>query len=298
VAAGDTMVQSPAGDVAGDGGRRAGPIRRRRVAVGIAAGLVLALAGVVAYVVVSYALRTHPGPRSMSAAVRSFGSPGANTFGGGLRYHPPAAGVYELAGQGGERISFPPNSQQDGALIPASVHYLPGGCWRWHVDYNAAHWEQYDFCPRAGGLVETAIGNSQSWDFGTLTVDNRATMTCHPAPMVLTADPRRGQRLQWSCAGTNTAVAGLSNAVTRASIVATPTLRIGATEVPTFHEHQATRLTGAQSGTVITDWWFDAHSGLPVRVERHTVLKSSSPVGVVTYTEAGWWQMRSLAART
>ena len=91
-----------------------------------------------------------------------------------LRYALPAEGVYALNGQGTERISFPPNSHPDGAVMPATITYLADGCWRWHIDYNVAHWEEYDFCPRGGRLLLKA-GNRVPPNRGT-SVPSRSTI--------------------------------------------------------------------------------------------------------------------------
>jgi len=254
--------------------------------------------GGIGFVVARYVLREHPGPESINAAVKAFKGSEAITRARNLAYDLPAEGVYTLKGQGTERIAFPPNSQRDGAVMPASVTYLANGCWRWHVDYNVAHWEEYDFCPRAARLLLAGNRNSQSWDFGTLTTNDLAQFACPPASVVLPQDPKLGQTLKYSCTGTNTAVAGRSMAATTVRIVGMDTMRIGGVVLPTIHELQQVALTGGQRGTVREDWWFTVSSGLPVRVERHITILSSSPIGTVTYNETGSWQMTSLKPRT
>jgi len=258
---------------------------------------VAVLVGVV-YLTVGYVLHGHPGPKSVSSAIRTFKARGASTAGGDLAYALPAEGVYELHGQGTERISFPPNSQRDGTVMPASVTYISDGCWRWHVDYNVAHWEEYDFCPDARDLLLAADRNSQSWDFGAVKIDNLARFDCPSDATVLPGDPNLPQNLTWSCAGTNTAVPGPSTAKTKARIVGVVDLRIGGTTVPAVHERQQVRLTGGQKGTIDEDWWFTVSSGLPVRMERHITILTKSPIGSITYHEAGSWQMASLQPRT
>jgi len=274
------------------------PARRRhpwRIVFVTAA--VIALGGI-GFVVVRYVFREHPGPESLNAAVKAFKGRETITSDRNLRYDPPAEGVYVLHGQGTERIAFPPNSQRDGAVMPASVTYLANGCWRWHLDYNVAHWEEYDFCPHATQLLLAGNRNSQSWDFGTLKTNNLAQFRCPPASVVIPGDPRPGQTLRYSCTGTNTAVSGRSVAATTVHIVGLDILRIREMVVPTVHELQQVTLTGGQRGTVREDWWFTVDSGLPVRVERHITILSSSPIGTITYHEAGSWQMTSLKPRT
>ena len=171
------------------------PARRRhwwRIVVAMAVVLVFGATG---FLVVPYVFRTHPGPMPLGAAVKAFKGNDSSTSDGSIGYDPPAQGVYALSGQGTERISFPPNSQRDGAVMPASVTYLADGCWRWHVDYNVAHWEEYDFCPRGTQLQLVADRISQSWDFGTFTINNLARLTCPPGTVVLPEDPKSDQTL-------------------------------------------------------------------------------------------------------
>ena len=165
------------------------PERRRHRWRIVAATAVIVVLGGAGFVGTRYVFREHPGPKSLSAAVKAFTGKGPITTSGNLSYDPPAQGVYALNGQGTERISFPPNSQSDGAVIPASVRYLTDGCWRWHVDYNIAHWEEYDFCPRGPQLLLVANRNSQSWDFGTLKINNLARIACAAITVVLPKDP-------------------------------------------------------------------------------------------------------------
>jgi hypothetical protein len=205
----------------------------------------------------------------------------------------PAAGVYELHGQGSEHISFPPNSQGDGAVMPASVVGLARGCWRWHVDYNVAHWEEYDFCPTGAGLVQVANRNGQVWDFGTVKVKNSAEFSCQPPLAILRPLPVAGQTVDQACTGTNTAVSGSTTASGPVTVIGVQTLSVGGTAVTTVHELEETVLRGSQRGKATEDWWFDVRTGLPVRMERHINLATSSPLGAINYDENGWWQLAS-----
>jgi hypothetical protein len=264
----------------------------------VAAAAVAIVLGGTGFVAVRYVFREHPGPESLNSVVKAFKGKGTITIDRNLTYEPPAQGVYALSGQGTERIVFPPNSQRDGAVMPASVTYIANHCWRWHVDYNVAHWEEYDFCPHATKMLLATDRNSQSWDFGTLKTTNLARFTCAPDAVVLPEDPKPSQTLEWSCTGTNTSVPGRTFERITVRIAGIDNLRIGGAVVPTVHEVQQVMLTGGQKGTVREDWWFTVSSGLPVRMERHIIILSSSPIGTVTYDEAGSWQMASLQPRT
>ena len=114
--------------------------------------------------------------------------------------------------------------------------------------------------------------NSQSWDFGTLKINNLARITCPPTTVVLPGDSKSGQELGWSCIGTNTATPGRTIEAPTARIVGMDAMRIGGAVVPTIRELQQITVTGGQRGTDTENWWFVASSGLPVRMERHITL--------------------------
>ena len=270
--------------------------RRRRVLLLSMIVVGLVVSGVL-YVFLSYQFRSTPGAKSVRSAVSEFRG-GRATATAHLRYAAPAQGVYELNGQGSEQISFPPNSQRDGAVMPASVRFLPDGCWRWHLDYNVAHWEEYDFCPTSTTLTQPANRNFQAWDFGTLQITNLATFNCPANTVVLPHNPTTGKTAEWTCQGTSTAVQGRTTARVAMRVVASTFLTIGNHhDVPAFHEVQTTTLSGPQTGTVVEDWWFSTVSGLPLRVDRQIRIATASPLGAITYTEHGTWKLTSLAPR-
>ena len=265
----------------------------------VAATAVVIVLGATGFVVIRYVFREHPGPKSLHAAVKAFqGKESIPTSSGTLSYDHPAEGVYALNGQGTERISFPPNSQRDGAVMPVTITYLADGCWRWHIDYNVAHWEEYDFCPSDGRLLLAGNRDSQSWDFGAIKVNDLGRFTCPSVSVVLPQGPKPGQTQRYSCTGTNTAVTRAEHRGDHRPHRRDGYVADWGTVVPTIHELQQVMLTGGQRGRVREDWWFMARSGLPVRVERQITLLSNSPVGTITYDEVGSWQMTSLRPRT
>ena len=273
------------------------PRRHHRVRFVVLGVVALVLVGM-GYLFLSYEFQAVPGAKSIHSAVDAFRG-GKATTNTNVHYQPPPQGVYELRGRGGETISFPPNSQSDGAVMPASVTYVANGCWRWHLDYNVAHWEEYDFCPSANQLVQAGNRNFQSWSFGTFKITNLATFTCPSNAIVLPDNPGEGKTVTWTCQGKNSAMKGKTMAQDSARVVGTTTLSIGNTQaVPAVREVQKTTLSGGQRGTVVETWWFSARSGLPLRVERQIKILTASPIGSITYNESGAWQMASLTPRT
>ena len=263
-----------------------------------AIGAVVAVLVVACGVVVgSYLLRDEPGAKSVDSAVDQFRAT-SSTGAGQVDFVRPTAGVYQAAGQGEEQISTPPNSQHDGDLMPISVKYLDNGCWTWHLDYNVAHWHEFDFCPQGDQLLLVAQRNFQAWDFGFMKVDNLGTYTCEPAAPIVIADPTVGTSFQHHCTGDNTAAPGASTSEGPATIVGPETLTIGGTEVATIHQTRQQTMSGTQQGAIQEEWWYAADTGLPVRSERHYRLDTGSVLGTITYTESGSWELTSMQPRT
>ncbi len=275
--------------------------RRRRIhhPWRLAIGMVVALVVVASAVpTVRYLLRSHPGAKSVDSAVQRYRTSTTEGTGSATEFQGPQLGVYEAHGTGHEQISFPPNSQDDGAVMPITVSALSKGCWRWRIDYNTAHWHEYDFCPDKGALLLVAQGNFQRWDFGSLVVTNLGSYTCSPPAPIVVEGARTGQTYEHHCTGTNTAAAGISNVDGPATIAGTTTLTIGDQKVEALHQTRVEHLTGSQQGTVTEQWWFDTRTGLPLRAERHYQVTSPSPIGNVDYAESGSWQLASMHPST
>jgi hypothetical protein len=266
--------------------------RRRLAVVGIAS-LVLAFG---AATLVPYLLRNEPAPLTVDEALEKFreSSSSAPAPASSSR---PAAGIYVLDGEGSESISFPPLSQDDGAVMPASVEHLADGCWRWRLNYNTAHWHELDFCRIDGDVAIVAQRNYQSWDLGAGSVENRGEYTCDPPSRVVPAEVRPGEVSQHRCTGTNTAVDGESVASGPTTFVGVEMLAIDGVETPALHTVQHRTMSGSQTGTVEEEWWYALDTGLPVRSKRHTELHTDSPIGSITYKESGSWDLRSLQPR-
>ncbi len=266
-----------------------------RVAATVLVGLV-----VVGFAVTTgrYLLRSHPGAKSVSSAVERYRSSTTVTNPGSTNFAGPRPGVYQATGSGAERISFPPNSQADGAVMPVTVTAQRNGCWQWRIDYNTAHWHEYVFCPQKGRLMLVAQSNFQRWDFGSIKVTNLGRFTCVPPAPIVVQGAAPGQVFEQHCDGTNSAVKGPSVTEGPATVLGTVTMTIGGQQVRALEQTRVSHLSGSQKGTVTERWWFDAATGLPLRAERHYRVTSPSPVGHITYTEDGSWQLRSLAPAT
>jgi len=250
------------------------------------------------YTVGRYALRSHPGAKSLDAAVDELRASTSTDDTGPTAFVRPAPGVYLAAGDGSEHISTPPNSQDDGPTMPITVRYLPDGCWTWHIDYNRAHWHEFDYCPKGDQLLLVAQRNFQAWDFGAIKADNLGPYTCDPAAPVVVENPQPGQTFDHHCTGENSGAPGLSTMDGPATFIGTETLDIGGVTMAAIHQRRTQTMSGAQDGTTTEDWWFAPDTGLPLRAERHYQLDTKSIIGQITYTEQGSWQLTSLEPRT
>jgi hypothetical protein len=275
------------------GGRHAR--HRGRIALAVVIGILVL---VVAALVLPYALRDQPEPVTVEEAVEDFRASTSTVDPTAPAFRRPDAGVYTAEGAGRAEISFPPNSQEDGAVMPASLEWLPYGCWRWRITYNDAHWHEVDLCPVGPDLVLTGQRNLLGWDFGTATVENRADFVCDPPSPVIDADATPGTTFQHRCTGSNSAAPGSSVASGPAVVRGVETLTIGGVDVRAIHQSQRRDMSGGQEGVDEEDWWYAVDTGLPLRVERTINLTTSSPFGSIDYTESGWWQLSSLEPRT
>ena len=208
---------------------------------------VVALGGL--YTVGRYALRSHPGAKSLDAAVDELRSSTSVDDTSPTAFVRPAPGVYLAAGEGSERISTPPNSQDDGPTMPITVRYLPDGCWTWHIDYNSAHWHEFDYCPKGDQLLLVAQRNFQAWDFGAIKADNLGPYTCDPAAPVVVENPQPGQTFEHHCTGENSGAPGLSTMDGPATFIGSETLDIGGTTMAAIHQRRTQTMSGAQDGT-------------------------------------------------
>lgn len=266
---------------------------RLRIAA-VALGLALVVAAGV--VVGAFVFRDRPTERSVDDAVAAFRS--STTAMQAASFVVPEPGVYEAIGHGGEQISTPPMEQADSETMPVTVVPTQDGCWTWRIDYNSAHWHEYDFCPQGDGLTLEGQRNFQSWDLGVESITNLSTTTCDPPAAILVAGAEPGDEQQHRCTGVNTAAEGDSVAEGPSTMIGTETLEIAGQEVEAVHQRRVTTMTGAQRGTLTEDWWLEPRTGLPLRVDRDYELRTDSVIGEIGYSENGSWTLASLEPRS
>ena len=205
----------------------------------------------------------------------------------------PAAGVYLYRGEGTERLSLPPKSQHQGPRMPATVTYRADGCWTFRIDYNSRHWQNWVYCPAAGGLVERGGQTFETWDFVFTKYDSTSSFTCDPPSVVIRKDMRAGDSWKQSCQGTSSGTKGVAVTSGPFTFVGEESVDVGATPVAAYHFHQQRTLHGSQTGSQSSDLWFAKDDGLPLRNDRDVTVHTDTVVGSSTYTEHGSFRLTS-----
>lgn len=244
---------------------------------------------------VLYVNRERPGAKPLDEAVESYRE-GVTSTSSTPDQDRPTAGVYSAMGTGHAALSFPPLSQEDGDVLPVTVQNDADGCWVVRLDYNQAHWQTWNYCPgdTAGSVVEKGGQTHQRWDLGATKIENTSTFVCTPPAVTVMPDAEPGTTWDASCEGTNTQVADTTISAGPYTFVGEEQLTIGGETVSAQHYNRSRTMSGAQTGEESSDVWFAVGTGLPVRSERSLRIESSSPVGAITYTEDGSWQLTSL----
>lgn len=269
-----------------------GFVRRHWVLVGI--GVLAVLVG--GFVITTVLSVDTPGPASVDDALDRFREDGGDD-GPALPGGRPPEGVYLYEGEGQAALSFPPLTQQDGAEMPATVTHQPRGCWTTRVEFNAEHWQEWTYCRVGDTMVETRGRTGQAWDLGVSSAGNVSTFLCRPPNPVLAPEAGPGDEVDQTCSGRNSAVDGRTTSSGTSTFVGEETLDIGGTAVDVLHLRSERTLTGGQDGEEATDVWF-RYDGLLVRYERDIEVRTDSPVGTITYTEAGYFQLTGLRPQT
>jgi hypothetical protein len=240
-----------------------------------------------------------PGMASLQDALEQFRSENGGTTGGSTPLRPPE-GVYTYDGSGTERLSVLDTSQQQGPQLPATVVPESDGCWRFEIEYNAHHRQDWTYCAKDGALYEHRGSTFQRFDFVAFTVDDLTEFACAPPALTLPADPEPGQTWQQSCPGhsesqgTDTVSSGTN------TYVGEEELTIAGERVAAHHIRQERTISGDQAGETVEDIWFAVDDALPLRDTRTNRVESPAPAPLnsVTYTEEGTWQVASLVPQT
>lgn len=205
----------------------------------------------------------------------------------------PAQGVYRYRGTGREETSFPPLTEEQGPAMPATVTAQADGCWLFRIDYNTHHWQEWSYCTAGGKLTDHGGSTFSRRTIGGVDIDNTSTFTCDPPVIVLDRTAETGTARSRSCSGAGSFVADPTTVSGTTTQVGRETITVDGTDIDTIHQRDELTYSGAQSGTESSDTWFDAATGLPVRNEHHIVVVTGTPLGDITYTEDGSFELET-----
>jgi hypothetical protein len=267
-------------------------IRRRWVVL----GLVLALAGIGAGVLVS--LWSGSGARELplSVAVNRFRPGRPVSHDGAMR---PAQGVYRYAGTGSEHLSVPPKSQSEGPVMPGTITYVAHGCWMFRLDYNNRHWQENTYCPRGGALLEPIQAGWYDWDFVVFSEQDTETFKCGNKTIGIPAERRTGVRLAFHCLGHNDHLAtGPVTLTGWVEYLGRGQVDIKGSHVDAVHVRQVSLLSGGQHGENKSDTWYETTSGLPLAGTWTSSVQTPTPIGTSTLTASGTFVLTDLRPQT
>ncbi len=240
----------------------------RRLAVGVAAGAVVAVAALGAGGVL---LHDTAKPASIEDAVRRFQTDGAGA--GKLD------GVYLYATKGGESVDALGGAHH---RYPAttSITAVGASCGvrlRW--DALQGRSTTWTLCSTRAGVdlgteevVHTFFGQADD-----------TTYACAGSELLRSGSFR--------CRSARGQQAGTVRVVGRGSI------DVGGKSVSVLHVRTVARISGGDQGSETVDWWLGTASGLPVRVAFTSHTSRKTVVGRVHYTEDADLRLLSLAPR-
>lgn len=266
------------------------PKRRRRRRWPWILGVIVVLLGTL--VIVFAVTGNHSHEVTMTQAEARLGPVGGSAGNGR-----PAQGVYRYVGSGTESLTLPPLSQPEGPVVPGTVTWKGSNCWTLRLDYSSHHWQTWNYCLHQGSLWEAGGLTWQLWSVGPIDVTNTSTFVCSPHTEALPVGGQPGERWQSKCRGTNSSVKGVTITAGPYVFEGYAYLRIDGTRVRAAHFLRLRTDSGAQQGTERSEVWFDTQTGLPLRLEQHLHIRTSTPFGTSTYTQNGSLALTSLLPR-
>jgi hypothetical protein len=271
------------GDMAAPSGERR---RGRLLLIGIASAVVVVVAGVVVALIVL-------GGGAEPVDVEEVRRPTGSTEPPEAAVLRPPQGVYLYEGGGTDQLSTPPKEQAEGPSMPATVTHRDDGCWTFRIDYSTNHWQSWDYCSGEGDLDESGGSSYQRWDFTVFVQETTSTFVCDSA-VTIDAEQAPGDTWEQSCSGTSTGTEGEALSAGSCTFVGREDVQVGGDTVPAYRYHRERTMSGAQTGTEVSEVWFAAETGMPLRNERHIEVRTDTVIGEVTYTEDADFLLTSL----
>ncbi len=206
----------------------------------------------------------------------------------------PSTGVYTYEATGSEKLSLLDTTQEWGPTMPASITSDGDGCWTWHVEYNTNHWQEQDLCADGNRLLETGGTSMQRFDFGAFTTVDTVVAVCEPPGEAIRADAEPGDTWSQSCVGRNEERDTEVTTAGTNTFVGAEEIEIGGETVATLHYLIRRTLSGDQTGEESTERWYSVKDGMLLRVTSDITVETPSPLGDVTFTQQGEFELESL----
>lgn len=247
---------------------------------------------VVAAVVLAVGAVRSDGPRPVSVREANLR---AGDLGLGRRSRPlvPAEGVYVYRGEGTERLAWFPEVQQ-GPTVPVTVEHGADGCWSMRADFHSLHWQTWEYCASGGDLLERGGSSSQTFDLVAVRVSATTTTSCPARTVAASPSDAVGRTRVAACSVDSSGAEEPLTTRGTSTRVGTVELTVDGERRSAMHYRSERDISGAQTGTDRTDTWFDATSGLPLRLVRRTELRTDSPIGALTYVEDASFELTEL----
>jgi hypothetical protein len=204
--------------------------------------------------------------------------------------HLPPVGVYTYDTTGFEQLSLA-GSRRPWPRVTA-ITVTDQGCGvnlQW--DALAEHREDNRVCPVAGS-EPTLLWQSSSSTVGFFGLVTHQQLSCDPGSLLRPPTDASGQRWSFQCRSVDDTwrVTGRT--------VGVVDVAVGRTQVPALHVRLDVAISGSETGTSPTDYWFALDGSEIVRVQSTTdVAQGSSPFGTVRYHDEYRLQLTSITPR-
>lgn len=267
----------------GPKGRKGRKGRQGRVAVGVVAGLVVALVGAAAGVWY-FVIRTPTTKINLAAALQIFKGDRAGGAGGGL----PPPGVYRYSTSGDEHLSLAGISR----VFPSSSDMVvtdSGRCATMKWWPLVQHMEGIVLCRRANG--SRTISSTPSYE-DIAGISSTSVIRCPPATYLVPPDPKIGEVWRDTC---HSSASPPQPVVFTGRVLGIAGVAVGGHEVPALHVGLTLSFSGSETGKNPNSYWISLDDGLILRQrEMVAVSQSAGPLGSVLYSEKMRITLRSL----
>jgi hypothetical protein len=180
----------------------------------------------------------------------------------------PAPGIYAATASGSESIGLPGFDEDLGPNAPVTVTHGDGGCFTYRADLNSHHWRSWTLCPTDTAtyaltrLESFTARKAPGLDIATLT-----TYECDEPLDLFWEGAAVGDTRTGACTGTSDTDDGVTEDAGTMEVLEIGTRTVDGERVAALRVRTSDEFSGAQSGTEVGEWWLDANTGLPLKVD-------------------------------